>query len=155
MSDDDYPDQIVIPREPGHCNQEHLARLRSGVETWNQWRDKNYDVNVDLSGADLRGADLRHANLAETDLTGADLGQAMLSGASLYNALLGNANLWPTGSSPSSASRVCGPTPTAPSTRREGRSSLGRAPVSSHTLTSILRHLSNCRHRRFGNPDRP
>jgi uncharacterized protein YjbI with pentapeptide repeats len=94
MSDADYPDQIVIPREPGHCNQEHLARLRSGVESWNQWRDKNYyGVHVDLSGADLRGADLRDANLAETDLTGADLGQAVLSGASLYNAMLGNANL--------------------------------------------------------------
>jgi hypothetical protein len=57
MSEDDYPDEILIRHEPGLCNQEQLARLRNSVETWNQWRDQNYDVSVELSGADLRGAD--------------------------------------------------------------------------------------------------
>jgi hypothetical protein len=53
------------------ANEEHLAQLKQGVEAWNQWREANFGIQPDLSGADLRGADLRQA-----DLGGADLRQA-------------------------------------------------------------------------------
>jgi len=87
-----YPDKIVVPGEPRQSNQEHLSRLKDGVEAWNRWRSENY-FSLDLSGANLKGADLSGANLAETDLTGTDFREATLEGASLYNALLGNADL--------------------------------------------------------------
>ncbi len=100
------------------ANQEHLTLLQQGIETWNEWREKNpasfgdlsmadlegADLpNVDLSRANLRSADLsranlRGANLSEAKLHGADLGEAdlrgaNLSGANLYGANLDKANL--------------------------------------------------------------
>ena len=45
------------------ANEEHLAKLREGVEAWNEWRGKNPDLEPDiqeayLSNAQLQGADL-------------------------------------------------------------------------------------------------
>ena len=40
------------------ANEEHLARLKQGVEAWNQWRNGNYGIKPDLTEADLRGANL-------------------------------------------------------------------------------------------------
>ena len=48
---------------------------------------------ANLSGADLRGANLRYANLRGADLRGADLRYANLSGAYLSGANLEGANL--------------------------------------------------------------
>lgn len=42
------------------ANPEHLDILRQGVEAWNQWREENPGIGVDLSGADLTGFDLAH-----------------------------------------------------------------------------------------------
>ena len=80
------------------ANPEHLAKLKEGVKAWNQWRNENPDVAVDLSeadltdaeldGANLRGVDLFNANLNEADLRGADL-----RGAKLREATLGGADL--------------------------------------------------------------
>jgi hypothetical protein len=80
------------------ANPEHLAKLKEGVEAWNQWRKENRGINVDLSHAKLRGADLRRANLTAADLSGAFLGgadllAANLTAADLSGAFLGWANL--------------------------------------------------------------
>jgi uncharacterized protein YjbI with pentapeptide repeats len=85
------------------ANPEHLAKLKEGVEAWNQWRGENYakpDLSeADLSGADLpaanlREADLRKANLSEARLRTADLREANLYAANLRKAYLWAANLW-------------------------------------------------------------
>jgi uncharacterized protein YjbI with pentapeptide repeats len=80
------------------ANEEHLAQLVQGVDSWNQWREKNPKVRPDLSGADLRGADLRGADLRGADLHEAtlywaDLSEANLRGANLNGAFLDGANL--------------------------------------------------------------
>jgi uncharacterized protein YjbI with pentapeptide repeats len=56
------------------ANPEHLAKLKEGVEAWNQWRVENPNVQPDLIEADLRGA----------NLTGADFNKALL----VWNGLL-------------------------------------------------------------------
>ena len=40
------------------ANEEHLAILKQGVDTWNRWRQEKLDVVPDLDGADLMNADL-------------------------------------------------------------------------------------------------
>ena len=35
------------------ANEEHLARLKQGVEAWNAWRYENSTIQPDLSGANL------------------------------------------------------------------------------------------------------
>jgi uncharacterized protein YjbI with pentapeptide repeats len=94
------------------ANPEHLARLKEGVEPWNQWREQNPNIEPDLSKADLsgaflydanlfsansRGADLDGArakpNLSDTDLSGANLSGANLTGANLSGANLSRADL--------------------------------------------------------------
>jgi len=80
------------------ANPDHLAALRSGVESWNRWRAATNNAPVDLSGADLARAKLNNANLLRAVLTGADLRQAQmerahLKGADLTGAVLERANL--------------------------------------------------------------
>jgi len=85
------------------ADPEHLAKLKEGVEPWNQWRKEQPDVQPDLSEAnlfravlrraDLRGANLDGANLREANLDGADLSEAHLSAANLNWADLYEANL--------------------------------------------------------------
>ncbi len=80
------------------ANPEHLAKLKEGVEAWNQWRKQNRGVRPDLyeanfSGANLRGADLDRTNLLLADLRGADLRQASLLLGQLAGADLSGANL--------------------------------------------------------------
>jgi len=95
------------------ANREQLAKLKKGIEAWNQWREQNPDIQVDLSWsklvggklsnanlskANLRGAtlclaDLTNANLGAANLEEADLTQAKLSGASLRGAYLFGAEL--------------------------------------------------------------
>ncbi len=70
------------------ANDEHLEKLKKGVEAWNNWRKKNPSIFPDLSGADLaginlremnfRGADLRSMNLMEADLTGVNMRYAII-----------------------------------------------------------------------------
>jgi Pentapeptide repeats (8 copies) len=85
------------------ANPEHLAKLKEGIELWNQWRDQHPDVEPDLREADLNSADLSRANLSkanlsaghlsEADLNGADLSWADLSAADLGGVNLNKANL--------------------------------------------------------------
>ncbi|MGW8180947.1 MAG: pentapeptide repeat-containing protein, partial [bacterium] len=76
------------------ANLEHLAKLREGVELWNQWRGKDLNPSIaDLSGADLSGEDLSGANLCRVNLCRANLCKANLSGANLNRAYLSDADL--------------------------------------------------------------
>jgi Pentapeptide repeats (8 copies) len=75
------------------ANEEHLARLKQGVETWNQWRAVDRSIRPDLRRAHLTGADLHGAHLAGADLHGAHLAEADLHGANLTGALLLKTNL--------------------------------------------------------------
>lgn len=88
--------------------EEQLKILNEGVETWNEWRRENPDIQIDLSEADLRNLDLKeinlsrarlqHANFANSDLRKAvlafaDLQRACLAFAELENAVLSYADL--------------------------------------------------------------
>ena len=75
------------------ANEEHLARLKQGVEAWNQWRDEYPEIAPDLRGAQLGSAELTRANLTEANLTAADLHQADLHQADLTRADLTGADL--------------------------------------------------------------
>src|SRR4051812_47781506 len=60
------------------ANKEHLARLKQGVEVWNQWRRANPKTRPDLSQANLTGAHLVEADLSDTNLFWTDLAHANL-----------------------------------------------------------------------------
>ncbi len=75
------------------ANPEHLAKLKEGVDAWNQWRKQNLKVRPDLSEADLHGANLSGADLGEANLSRATLFVATLFGANLIGANLRGANL--------------------------------------------------------------
>lgn len=76
------------------ANQEQLEILKHGVGIWNEWREENPDLKIDLNKADLRNWDLRHANLSKANLIDADLTEADLIEANLNEAILIDANLW-------------------------------------------------------------
>ena len=40
------------------ANDEHVAILKKGVDTWNAWRRENPDIRPDLSGAGSARAQL-------------------------------------------------------------------------------------------------
>ena len=80
------------------ADQQHLNKLKLGIEAWNKWRGEEYLVRPDLSEADLSGADLSEADLggvylARADLSGANLARAELTGTDLSGANLARANL--------------------------------------------------------------
>ena len=60
------------------ANQNHLAVLKKGVAAWNNWREKNPEIQPDLSKANLRLANLREANLREAKLFQANIREAIL-----------------------------------------------------------------------------
>jgi hypothetical protein len=80
------------------ANPEHVAKLKEGVEAWNQWRREAPDIipnlnEADFSGANLAGANLGGVNLFGANLVGAELIQALLYQANLSRANLGGADL--------------------------------------------------------------
>jgi hypothetical protein len=85
------------------ANPGHLAKLKEGVEKWNQWRRDQILMHPDLTNADLAGVylshadfrevDLRCANLVEAELAEAELSRADLTGATLRKADLRRADL--------------------------------------------------------------
>jgi hypothetical protein len=75
------------------ADPEHVALVKSGAEAIKDWRQKNPEKPLDLSGADLSGANLRDADLTGADPGGADLFKADLFGAALTGANLSGANL--------------------------------------------------------------
>src|ERR1044072_1504949 len=75
------------------ANPEHLKILHQGVEAWNKWRDKNPDVNPDLSDADLNSAEFVNADLKDADLSRANLSNAYIDHADLTDANLTGTDL--------------------------------------------------------------
>jgi uncharacterized protein YjbI with pentapeptide repeats len=75
------------------ANNNHLARLKKGVNAWNAWRERNPEVSPNLSKANLSGADLIEADLSSANLSGAKLRRAKLFGADLRRANLSGAHL--------------------------------------------------------------
>ena len=63
--------------------EEHLNKIKQGVDVWNKWRENNPDETPDLSKADIRGyklqkINLNNANLKETKLQYSNLYEANL-----------------------------------------------------------------------------
>jgi uncharacterized protein YjbI with pentapeptide repeats len=85
------------------ANEEHIALLKQGAASWNQWRKANSAIvpdlsranlhNTDLSFFDLHRANFSQANLSSTYLNQANLNQANLQGTNLLDANLRGANL--------------------------------------------------------------
>ncbi|MEM7244619.1 MAG: pentapeptide repeat-containing protein [Acidobacteriota bacterium] len=75
------------------ANPEHLAKLKEGVEAWNEWRAENPHVVPDLGGAEVLVGKLSQANLSAADLSEAMLFQADLREARLMNADLSRARM--------------------------------------------------------------
>lgn len=80
------------------ANEEQLAIVNRGAEVWNEWRNKNPNISIDLDGAmliemDLAHIDLQNASLVSAELDVADLRNADLKGATLVAADLGLADL--------------------------------------------------------------
>ena len=75
------------------ANTEQLEVLKSGVEAWNRWREKNPDVKIDLRNANLENAKLKAANLGGANLSGTTLSAANLERADLREANLSGGNL--------------------------------------------------------------
>ena len=74
------------------ANPGHLAKLKEGVEKWNQWRRDQILMHPDLTNADLAGVYLSHADFREVDLRCANLVEAELAEAELNRADLTGAN---------------------------------------------------------------
>ena len=101
-------------------NEDPVDVLRQGVEYWNNWREQNPGVSVNLAHANLQGlfqtglsikgftaplsrvnfsnailcgAFMEGANLSHADLSGADLSDAILNQANLNHANLVDARL--------------------------------------------------------------
>lgn len=79
------------------ADSHHLEIIKRGVDTWNQWRQKNPNIHPDLSQANLSGLhlnkiDLSHAELYKVDLYGAELIEANLYKANLHMAHLYRTN---------------------------------------------------------------
>jgi hypothetical protein len=70
------------------AHEEQLRIIRKGVDIWNEWRQKNPGIDVELEREFLSMADLRRANLARANLAGANLWRANLAGANLTGAYL-------------------------------------------------------------------
>jgi uncharacterized protein YjbI with pentapeptide repeats len=75
------------------ANPEHVAKLKEGIDAWNQWRKENPDTEVDLSEANLSGATLPRANLHRANLRGANLNSTKLLMVDLRLADLAQADL--------------------------------------------------------------
>jgi len=88
------------------ANRKQLSILKKGVQVWNQWRDENPTVRVDLSntkegefdglslfGVNFSNAILDHAQLNGINLSSANLSKVRSYAVNLIGAVLTNANL--------------------------------------------------------------
>ncbi len=78
--------------------EEQVRLLKQGAQAWNEWREKNPLIEIDLEGADFEQADLSGAilvkvNFIKANLVGAKLGKAYFDAAYLCEANLKGADL--------------------------------------------------------------
>ena len=70
------------------ANPEHEKVFKKGVDSWNQFRQENLDIALDLAYIEVPGINLEGINLSNTILEGADFGEAHLVRANLSMANL-------------------------------------------------------------------
>jgi uncharacterized protein YjbI with pentapeptide repeats len=75
------------------ADSEHLAKIKAGVEAWNDWRKANPGIVPDLRNADLGAAELSGADLSRAKLRRAYLRKSSLKGTNLQRANLQGANI--------------------------------------------------------------
>ena len=75
------------------ANPKLLSLLLEGSKIWNNWRNLNPNMPIDLVQANLVNANLEGANLKNANLKLADLREANLRGANLQGALIPRATL--------------------------------------------------------------
>jgi len=85
------------------ANEEQLDVFEKGVDAWNEWREENPSIEIDLSGTTLivengmedilRAQKIKGSFLHTGDLSGVNLGKANLSGSNFSEANLDRANL--------------------------------------------------------------
>jgi pentapeptide repeat protein len=61
------------------ANDEHVAILKQGVDSWNAWRGENPEITPYLGAANLSLADLSRANLHGANLSEAKHPQSLFS----------------------------------------------------------------------------
>ena len=76
------------------ANEEQLSILRHGVDVWNEWRVKNFSVDIDLSNTSLSRANLRGVNLKGTNLRDTNFDVAVFDGGDLSGSDLRGSNFW-------------------------------------------------------------
>ena len=84
-------------------SNEHVRLINSGVDNWNEWRDKNPELIPDLSWSSISNLDLKGINLENTnlklafckgcDFSNANLRHAVFFGANLENCIFRNADI--------------------------------------------------------------
>jgi hypothetical protein len=97
---------VLLAITIGCAGNGQIAKLKSGVEGWNRWRQENPGVRPSLAGlvgarldttlqpgATYYGINLKGVNFRGADLKAADLGEAKLDSANLDSAVLDNAGL--------------------------------------------------------------
>ncbi|MEP6668314.1 MAG: pentapeptide repeat-containing protein [Chthoniobacter sp.] len=75
------------------ANPEQVELLKQGAEAWNEWREKNPGVRVDLSDTDLRAHDLSWANLQDAIMSRVNFCNGKMCYAMLDRAVLCDADL--------------------------------------------------------------
>ncbi|NVJ60954.1 MAG: pentapeptide repeat-containing protein [Gammaproteobacteria bacterium] len=70
-----------------------LEMLDAGQEAWNNWRDANPTISINLSGQDLSNRDLSGYDFSEINLSYCNFSKSDLSGANLISARLEHAKL--------------------------------------------------------------
>jgi uncharacterized protein YjbI with pentapeptide repeats len=75
------------------ANLEQLEILSKGVSVWNNWRQKNLHVKINLSEAELSNKELNQINLSFADLTRVNLKNSTMRKADLSESNLFLANL--------------------------------------------------------------
>ncbi len=70
-----------------------MELIEMGRDAWNEWREKNEALDIDLSGSDFSNRDLSGYDFSQVNLSYCNLAKADLNGASFISANLKHANL--------------------------------------------------------------
>ena len=96
-----FIDESLLYKKREKDQQHHIAELRKGVKSWNQWRLDHLDIRPllyelncekDLGYKDLTGVDFSNANLIQSDFTSSDPKGTKLEKANFHEANMGGAD---------------------------------------------------------------